>query len=265
LFDLLNDQEDLYEFYNCEWDSNILIRNDTLPLCNSLENISKVLAEFVNETQKESLKRFRWYCSDEKYISINFSLLVSDLKNNKNDNRLLFILNNLNLSITHFCQLSYNYIHEVGKNDQIFINEYTKRYRSYVEAAIYLNDYLENLNVLVNYVYETNEQIYTTLPKFSVMRLMMTTWNREVYNKLGKTYAEKLSNLYEVYFSRELKGMGDIGLVTDNFCDESFSFCKTPEEFRYSTESASTTMASINSCTSIYSSDSKCLSQMLEG
>jgi hypothetical protein len=88
--------------------------------------------------------------------------------------------------------------------DQFFINEYTKRYRSFVEAAMYLNDYLENLNVIVNLVYDANEQIYSTLPKFSVMRLMMSTWNREVFSKLGSIYSDKLSNLYEVYFSKEI-------------------------------------------------------------
>jgi hypothetical protein len=189
------------------------------------------------------------------------------------DNRLLFILNSLNLSVTHFCQLSFNYIRKFEQFDQFFINEYTKRYRSYVEAAIYLNDYLENLNVLVNYVYDTNEQFYSTLPKFSVMRLMMTTWNREVYGKLGRVYSDKLSNLYEVYFSKEMGRMNYSNTSDVFFCKGSdnednmslMSLCKagTVEDIRTSV-STNTTMASINSQASIYSIDNKHLTKMLE-
>jgi hypothetical protein len=198
---------------------------------------------------------------DEKLI--NFECLK---KTFDTDNRLLFILNCINLSVTQFCQLSYNYINKYEQYDQFFINEYTKRYRSYVEAAIYLNEYLENLNVLVNYVYDANEQIYSTLPKFSVMRLMMTTWNREVYGKLGKIYSEKLSNLYEVYFSKEVARLNNELLFSrSEICEDSMiSLCKSPlEEYRTSV-STNTTSASINSQASIYSIDSKHLTRILE-
>jgi hypothetical protein len=65
LFDLLNDQEDLYEFYNCDLESSIIVRNDTLPLSDSLENIGTIMKEFSTDTQRQSLARLRWYSSDE--------------------------------------------------------------------------------------------------------------------------------------------------------------------------------------------------------
>jgi hypothetical protein len=65
LFDLLNDQDDLYDFYNGEFDSSMVVRNDNLPLANSLENINAVISEFKSDKQKLQLARFRWYASDE--------------------------------------------------------------------------------------------------------------------------------------------------------------------------------------------------------
>ena len=64
LFDLLNDQEELYEFYN-DFETTGLIRNEHLPLANSIENLSKILSEFTTDSQKQSLARMRWYSSDE--------------------------------------------------------------------------------------------------------------------------------------------------------------------------------------------------------
>ena len=58
----------------------------------------------------------------------------------KTDNRTLFILNCILLSITHFCKLSYYCIKKYVNNDQAFFNEYIKRYNSFIESAIYLND-----------------------------------------------------------------------------------------------------------------------------
>jgi hypothetical protein len=222
-----------------------------------------------------------------KIIIYNLSILVSDdnninfenilqVQNSNTDNRLLFILNNLNLSLTHFCQLSFNYINKYENYDHAFINEYTKRYRSYVDTAMYLNDYLENLNVLVNCVYDVNEQIYTTLPKFSVMRFMMTTWNREVFGKLDGVYSDRLANISEIYFNKEFMKLNNFNtsdiifskketdsLEDINDCGElsfiSFSN-KNSQLLRNSTSTNNTTADSFNE----NSCDSKQLSKLLE-
>jgi hypothetical protein len=64
LFDILNDHEDLYEFYS-DFETSLLVRNDTLPLTDSLENIGTVMEEFVTDSQKKSLAKLRWYSADE--------------------------------------------------------------------------------------------------------------------------------------------------------------------------------------------------------
>lgn len=137
------------------------------------------------------------------------SKLISKLQNQTNS-RLIFILNCLNLTVTHFCQVSYGYIMKYFNNDTLFLNEYTKRYKSFVDSATYLNDYLENLNVLVNYSYEILHENLPCFPKFSVLRLMILTWNRKVLNKINSPsnncypICEKVINLYSSYLTKEL-------------------------------------------------------------
>lgn len=115
---------------------------------------------------------------------------------------LLDIFDSLTLSVTHFCQLSYNYITKYS--DKYLINDYVKRYKSYVDASVHLNEYLENFNVLVNSVYEqlSNNSVS---PKFSIFRLMTITWNREVLQKLeSDQFSGKIANLFDDVFSHEL-------------------------------------------------------------
>ena len=64
LFDLLNEQEELYEFYNYDnMENSVLVRNCDLPLTDSLENLSHVVKEFKTE-DKQCLAKLRWYASD---------------------------------------------------------------------------------------------------------------------------------------------------------------------------------------------------------
>jgi hypothetical protein len=97
-----------------------------------------------------------------------------------------------------------------------------------------MNDYLENLNVLVNYSYEILNEHYPTNPKFSVLRLMMSTWNREVLNKInspcnkGYPICEKIVNLYSNFLTKELgkiNSMSNMNNMTNmfNICDSVFA------------------------------------------
>ena len=127
----------------------------------------------------------------------------------RTDNTILFILGSILLSVTHFCKLSYNYIKKYVKNYKAFLNEYTKRYKSYIESAIYLNDYLENLNVIVNLLYEM--KVCLNFPKFSVFKMMIISWNREVLDNFNKfnIFSENLLTIsddyYKIQFQKILK------------------------------------------------------------
>ena len=109
----------------------------------------------------------------------------------KNSNHILSLLNSIVLTLTFFCKLSYRYIIKYQHNDRLFIDCFIKRYKSYVEACTYLNKTLENLNVLVNYLYETLFKDHPNNPKFSIYRLMIVIWHREVTTPLTDLNIEK--------------------------------------------------------------------------
>lgn len=153
-----------------------------------------------------------------------------NLQSSNLDNRLIFILLGLNMTIAHFCRLNYKYILK-HNCDKLFLNEYQKRYKSFIEAAVYLNNQLENLNVLVNYAYEFiqnksfNNQ--TNFPKFSVFKLMTLTWNREVLNKINRVeFVERLGNVYDSFLTKDLSKFLGIG-------SEQYNLTMTTKEESY--------------------------------
>jgi hypothetical protein len=69
LFDLLSEQNELYDFY-C--DEDIFIRSSELPLSNSLENIRYIMKDF-SEEDIDAIAKYKWYASDiieEEYYSL---------------------------------------------------------------------------------------------------------------------------------------------------------------------------------------------------
>lgn len=175
-----------------------------------------------NQDMVKNLSFLRWYNLSPNYEDIYdislcaklSPLVIKELQNNSND--LIFLLNSLFLTIIHFCKVTYLYIMIHQNNDILFLDEYNKRFKSYVEAAIHLNNYLENLNVIVNYCYDLlplniNIQISGNLnqPKFSILRYMMITWNREVLDKINCKendflILEKSMNIYENFLRKEI-------------------------------------------------------------
>lgn len=90
-------------------------------------------------------------------------------------NRVLYVVYSMILTVTHFCRTTFNILLSNRQvKAHIFLNEYSKRFRSYIEFAAHINEQLENINVLVNYAYDSvfneKEQIF---PKFSVLRLFV--------------------------------------------------------------------------------------------
>jgi hypothetical protein len=121
-----------------------------------------------------------------------FSTAFTETQSNKlidecqirNNNSVLYLLNSIVLSLTYFCKLNYMMICKYSYNDGLYMDSYIKRYKNFVESAIYLNEIFENLNVLVNYLYESLFKGCPGRPKFSIYRMMIIIWNREVNNRL---------------------------------------------------------------------------------
>ncbi len=62
MFDFLNEQNDLYDFY-CEMNEDVLIRNNTIPLSDRLEKIDSLIRDF-NQSDIITLSKFKWYAVD---------------------------------------------------------------------------------------------------------------------------------------------------------------------------------------------------------
>jgi hypothetical protein len=62
LFDMLNEQNDLYDFY-CDMSDDIFIRNNTLPLSEDLESLNVLIKEFT-DSDVATLSKYKWYAND---------------------------------------------------------------------------------------------------------------------------------------------------------------------------------------------------------
>lgn len=116
-----------------------------------------------------------------KPIKITIDFIKEQLANEANI--LFFILKCLCMTLMFHCQYTMTYLyhsfHSID-NPNILLSEYLKRYKNYVETAIDLNDQLENVNVAMNYLYESFFSNYPSFPKFSIFRMCMLIWNNEM-------------------------------------------------------------------------------------
>ena len=125
---------------------------------------------------------------------------------NKEGNPLITLLITLYLTITFFCVFTYLEIVNYKNSEFLLLDNFIKRYKSFVDVAIYINNNLENLNVLVNLLYEKFLNGYKSLePKFSIHRLMIILYNRIVINPLSENIIKTTSNIYDIYLKEELR------------------------------------------------------------
>jgi hypothetical protein len=142
--------------------------------------------------------------------------------------------------------------YENDLNDLLIMNEYIKRYKAYVDSSISMNQYLENLNVIINYVYDFTfssrecKMNKEGAPKFSIFRMMIGLWNNEVFEKINSriSFAERITNIYENYLTKEFnkfnsntqsKHKNDIGATSvfsifdkKEFDNSNFNFNESP-------------------------------------
>jgi hypothetical protein len=179
-------------------------------------------------------------CLNEDLYSIfsttctdTFSAKLIEEHQIKNSNHILSLLNSIILTLTYFCKLSLNYINKYQNKESLFLDSYIKRYKAYVEAAISLNENLENLNVIVNYLYQTLYSDYPSNPKFSIYRLMIIIWHREVTSPLTdlkqknnllnivlKTFKSFLSAELNKAYGCDVKKNKSKSFPAENFCKE---------------------------------------------
>jgi hypothetical protein len=147
----------------------------------------------------------------EENFSEYFKEIFQKRIKNKEGNPLITLLITFYFSITFFCMFTYLEIINSKNSDFLLLDNFIKRYKSFVEGSIYINNNLENLNVIINLIYEKlfngSESIE---PKFSLYRLMLILYNRIVINPLtdetqNKNIIAITSNIYDIYLKEELR------------------------------------------------------------
>ena len=174
----------------------------------------------------------------EKYI-INDEILDKLLKYEKNP--LFYLIKLIYLSITTFCKSSighllYNFINSEGideeKKQAILINCYLKSFNNFIDTCTIIDEKCVNINIAMNYLYESLFQDYPKFPKFSIYRMCLRIWFAEINTHLiGKNtllyeISEILTSIYSETLKEELLNKIGKNNKTDFFNTKSVNFEK---------------------------------------
>ena len=227
MYDYLYESQDIFDFYKNQLNKKSLIsRNQNLPFSYCLFFFGDIS---LNNEEIEILKKIRFYSFTFRnfdFINMSFNSILEFCYNctnffsyylkqclyYNNKNSLILLLELIYLNICYFCIITFTEI--VSNKDQTFLylDNFIKRYKSYVDAAILINKKMENFNVLINLLFEKycNIDNSTFYPKFSIYRLMMIMYYRIILNplldeKFNNNIYKIISKLYRIYYKEELR------------------------------------------------------------
>jgi len=149
----------------------------------------------------------------EKYI-INDELIEKLLKKEKNP--LFYLVKLIYLTISTFCKSSIGHLLYVFHNTEetkreerkaILINEYLKFFNNFVDSCSIIDDKCVNINIAMNYLYQSLFEEYPKYPKFSIYRMCLKIWFAEINTHLiGKnTLLYEIRDILSSTFSETLK------------------------------------------------------------
>ena len=164
--------------------------------------------EFENHKIEDNLEEIH-----EKYI-INDELINKLLKQEKNP--FFYLIKLIYISIKIFCKCSishllYKYhITEETKREErkaILIHEYLKFLNNFVDTCTIIDEKCVNINLAMNYLYESIFPDYPKFPKFSIYRMCLKIWFSEINTHLiGKnTLLFEIKEILSSIFSETLK------------------------------------------------------------
>ena len=149
----------------------------------------------------------------EKYI-INDELIDKLLKYEKNP--LFYIIKLIYLTIIIFCKslishLLFIFINseekESEKRKTILINSYLKSFNNFIDTCSIIDEKCVNINIAMNYLYDSLFPDYPKFPKFSIYRMCIRIWFAEINTHLiGKnTLLYEIKEILSSIFSETLK------------------------------------------------------------
>ena len=149
----------------------------------------------------------------EKYI-INDGLI--DKLFNQEKNPLFYLIKLIYVSINIFCKCSISHLlyifhsSEETKREErkaILIHEYLKFFNNFIDTCTIMDEKCVNVNLAMNYLYESLFQDYPKFPKFSIYRMCLKIWFAEINTHLiGKnTLLYEIKEILSSIFSETLK------------------------------------------------------------
>lgn len=118
-----------------------------------------------------------------KQYSISYSLFseneisLDDIKafqEGFSNNKLLYLVHSIILSVTHFCKTTFFIINHLKANDNKILLVYIRKYKEFVDFSCYFNEQMENINVMINYLYDYFFYNRPIFAKFSFLKMFVS-------------------------------------------------------------------------------------------
>jgi hypothetical protein len=110
---------------------------------------------------------------------------------------LLQFMKTLQNTVAFYCQLTKEIIKT--KEDCSFLHEYHKRWSAFVAFAIKQDEVMSSVAYSMNRVYEALFPGFPMIPTFSIFRMMVKIWRREVFSPLQEALGREVLNILTVF------------------------------------------------------------------
>ncbi len=199
----INNNDFLFEF------AKEVDNNDSF---DSIET-KKVYDEYMKNTENKIVDSL----DEINEVNIINDELINKLLKYEN-NPLFYIIKLIFLSITIFCKATVchllnsftNIVENKYEEGKFLINEYLLNFNNFVDSCLIINDSCENINVVMNYLYESLFENYPKIPRFSIFRMCLRIWFTEINtqligkNSLLSTINKKIVSIFSVNIKEEL-------------------------------------------------------------
>ena len=171
------------------------------------EEKKKIYDDFILK-EKENSEDFLDEIFEKNIINDKF--LEKFIKNEKNP--LIYIIKLLFISIKTFaiscmCHLLNTFLYQEENDDgKILINEYIIYFNNFVESCLAINNKCSNINISMNYLYNSIYGNHPKFPKFSIFRMCIRIWFAEANTHLigDKTLFNEIKDKICSIFSNNL-------------------------------------------------------------
>lgn len=193
-FDYIREENDIYEFYNNYFNSkdekDKFLRDDSLIFQKFICNFQNYTKEISND--KQSLQMLK-SIFDYDFIYLNTNCF------NITNEALVFILW-LYKTFSFFCNMLLVNLKEKEHDPLAFLEQFCSDHMKFVDIALILNEKLENVNVIINYMFLILFKKEVCIKKFSIYKMLLNIWFNEMYNNLQK----EIENAMDIVLQTEL-------------------------------------------------------------